>query len=132
MAHRSMVVSNDKSCPYQIIIVEDERAMADMLMRTIRRQVPRIAVQTFVTGQAALTAYDQVGADLLVVNYGLPDMVGSALIRRLRARGDPVPVIGISGDPGNEAEHLAAGADVFLSGRDVLHQMVLLLRHFLP
>src|SRR5436190_11916407 len=71
--------------PYQIMIIEDERAVASMLVRAIQRQIPTIAVQTFVTGQEALTTYDRVGADLLVINHGLPDMAGSALIRMLRA-----------------------------------------------
>jgi two-component system response regulator QseB len=88
-------------------------------------------VQTFGDGQDALNAYDQHGADLLLVNHGMPHLDGPALIRTLRARGDTVPIIGMSGNPYYCADYMDVGATAFLTGPELLGELARLLRRFL-
>ena len=72
------------------------------------------------TGDAAVSAVDRGGYDLVLMDVTLPGMDGLAATRAIRAlRGNAadVPVIGISGrtDAGDEAAALAAGMSAFLA-----------------
>ena len=103
-----------------------------MLIRLILRRYPNAVVQACGNGQEALATYDQAGADLLFVNHSMPEMDGPTLIRTVRARGDRVPLIGMSGNPWLHDEYMAAGATAFVDGGDLVEQMTALLRRFLP
>jgi CheY-like chemotaxis protein len=118
--------------PYTIIIAEDDAALATMLTRLILRRYPTAVVQAFDNGQDTLDAYDQAGADLLFVDHEMPGLDGPTLIRLLRARGDTVPIIGMSGNPGFHDEYRNAGAMAFVSGAALLDQLSGLLQRFLP
>jgi hypothetical protein len=54
------------------------------------------------------------------------------MIRILRARGDSVPIIGLSGNPGLHDETMAAGATAFVAGADVCTQLSAILGGFMP
>jgi DNA-binding NtrC family response regulator len=116
---------------YRIIIAEDDAALASLLVRLILRRYPTAEIQAFGNGQDALDAYDQAGADLLFVNYRMPDMDGPTMIRILRARGDSVPMIGMSGNPWLHDAYIAAGAMAFVEGCELNEQLSALLRRFL-
>jgi CheY-like chemotaxis protein len=62
----------------------------------------------------------------------MPGMDGPTLMRTLRACGDSVPMIGMSGDPSLHDEYIIAGAMVFVAGAELLEQLSGLLRRFLP
>lgn len=83
-------------------------------------------------GLEALHNYEQDGADLLIVNHAMPKLDGPALIRLLRARGDKVPIVGISGDCANREEELAAGATEFVETTDLIGELPALLARFKP
>jgi CheY-like chemotaxis protein len=117
---------------YQIIIADDDTTLAALFARLILRCYPTSVVRTFANGQDALDNYDQTGADLLLINHGMPRMDGPTLIRIVRARGDPVPVIGTSGDPEVRDAYIAAGATAFLSGTEFLDGLGALLGQLLP
>ena len=117
---------------YTIIIAEDDAALATMLTRLILRRYPTAVVRTFGNGQDALDAYDHAGADLLFVNHGMPDLDGLTMTRLLRTRGDTVPIIGMSGNPGLRDVYRIAGAMAFVSGAALLNHLSSLLRRFLP
>jgi CheY-like chemotaxis protein len=132
MAHPSIFVANTELYPYRIIIAEDDGILASLFTRLILRRYPTAVVQAFGNGQDAVAAYDQAGADLLFVNHGMPGMNGPTMIRILRARGDSVPIIGMSGYPGLHDENMSAGATAFFAGAEVLTQLSTILRRFLP
>jgi CheY-like chemotaxis protein len=117
---------------YRVIVVEDDPALAALLERLLRRRYPRMRVGTYWSGQEALVAYEQQGADLLLVDHGVPHLDGLTLTKRLRARGDGVPIIGISGDPSLRHQYLAAGATAFVSGQEVFEQIIALIEPFVP
>jgi len=114
---------------YTIIIAEDDAALASTLTRLILRHYPTAVVQTFGNGQEALDAYDRAGADLLLVNHGLPGMDGPTIIGTLRAHGDTLPIIGMSDNPGLP-DYMAAGAMAYLDDGELIGQIAALLRRF--
>jgi len=117
---------------HRIIIVEDEPALAELLVRLIMRHYPTALVTTFWSGQEALEAYTQQGADLLMVDRGVPGMDGLAMTQMLRQQGDAVPIIGMSGEPAFRDPYLAAGANVFLSSSELFEQIEAVLERLLP
>jgi CheY-like chemotaxis protein len=117
---------------YRIIIAEDDDILAALLVRLILRRYPAAVVQAFGNGWAALDAYDHAAADLLLVNHGMPGMDGPTMIQILRARGDTVPIIGMSGNPWLHDEYMAAGAMAFVESGDLIEQLSALLQRFLP
>lgn len=75
----------------RILIVEDDRALGDGLCLALRD--PALELTLCRTLSAARSALREGGFDLLVLDVNLPDGNGLDLLRRLRAGGDPVPVI---------------------------------------
>ncbi len=117
---------------YCIIIAEDDAALASVLARLILRRYPTTVVQMFGNSLDALAAYDQAGADLLFVDHCMLGMDGATMIKILRARGDSVPMIGMSGDVWLHDTYMAAGATAFVEGAEVIMQLTALLQCFLP
>lgn len=117
---------------YHVIVVEDDPSLAALLERLLLRRYPQMRVATYWSGQEALLAYEQQGANLLLVDHGVPQLDGLTLTKRLRARGDGVPIIGISGDPSMRDQYLAAGANAFVSGLDVFERIVALIEPLVP
>ena len=117
---------------YRIMIAQDDAALASLLTRLILRHYPTAVIQAFGNGLDALAAYDQAGADLLFVNHGMPGMDGPTMIRILRARGDSVPTIGMSGNPLVHDAYMAAGAMAFVESWELIEQLSAFLRCFLP
>lgn len=117
--------------PYRIILVEDEPVLAELLERLVRRRYPDAEVTTYWSGQDALDAYTRTGADALLVDRGVPGVDGLTITAMLRAQGDPVPIIGMSGDPAFRDRYLAAGASAFLSGSELFDQVIGLLEQLL-
>jgi CheY-like chemotaxis protein len=120
---------NDSS---RIIIAEDDVSLSNVLTRLILRKRPNAIVNAFENGHEALAGYIATGADLVFCNHSMPGMDGPTLIRTVRARGDTVPIIGISGDPFLHDDYLAAGATEFVGGGEVITQLPRLLQQFLP
>lgn len=115
----------------KIIIAEADAALAAMLLRRIRQHYPRAVIQVFSNGRDTLNAYDCAGADLLFVHHAMPGLDGLTLIHTLRARGDGVPMIGMSGDPALQDTYLSAGAIAFVCRPELLSQLARLLQRFL-
>lgn len=117
---------------YRIMIAQGDSVLASLLTRLILRRYPTAVVPMFCNGLDALAVYDQTGADLLFVNHRMPGMDGPTLIRTVRARGDMVPIIGMSGDPSLREVYRNAGATVFAESGAVIEQLSALLQCFLP
>lgn len=75
----------------RILIVEDDRALGDGLCLALKDPEAEIALCR--TLSEARTVLEAEGFDLLVLDVNLPGGSGLDLLRRLRDRGDPVPVI---------------------------------------
>ena len=97
-----------------ILLVDDEPQIARWLTPSLR--AAGYAVDSAETGAAALKRLGEARCDLILLDLGLPDMDGKALIPRIREWSD-APIIVISARD-LEAEKVAAldlGADDFVN-----------------
>ncbi len=84
----------------RILLVEDERAVAVLLDRTLTGQGYDVTVVA-----DGLDAYDALSSgtfDVVLLDHLLPGMLGSELLDRIRDDGLSVPVIMLSGVTGEE------------------------------
>jgi DNA-binding response OmpR family regulator len=97
----------------RILVVEDEPRLRELLRLYLEREGH--AVTDVGDGQAALAAFDEAGADLVVLDLMLPGLQGEAVLAALREGGD-VPVL-ITSAKRSDAERIAGlrlGADDYL------------------
>ncbi len=93
-----------------VLIVEDEDAIADPLVEGLRREgyvVTRVA-----TGEAALAADEP---DVILLDLRLPDMDGYDVCRAIRARsGVPIIMVTARGEESDRVIGLELGADDYV------------------
>lgn len=95
-----------------VLAVEDSRFASDALRLMCRRLGARLRrAESLQAAGAHLRLYRP---DLVIVDLGLPDGRGEALIHDLVTRRPRVVVLGMSGDPAGREMALAAGADGFM------------------
>jgi two-component system KDP operon response regulator KdpE len=96
-----------------ILLVEDEPPIRRLLRMTLGAQDYRTIEAS--TGAEALTALRHHRPDLVLLDLGLPDIDGLALIDRIREVG-PVPLVVLSGrgDEAAKVTALDAGADDYV------------------
>ena len=75
----------------RVLIVDDEARMAEVVAAALRRAGHEC--ETCASGEAALTALDERGADVVVTDWKMPEMDGIELLRRLHARRPGLPVV---------------------------------------
>jgi two-component system OmpR family response regulator len=75
----------------RILLAEDDDALREMLALSLRRHGHQVDEAT--DGFAAEEALRGNGCDLLVLDLGMPRLDGVQLLRRMRARHDPTPVL---------------------------------------
>jgi response regulator of citrate/malate metabolism len=78
---------------WRVLVVEDDRVVARLHCRFIARVPGFCAVGAAATAAQAEEMIQTLHPDLLLLDIGLPGESGIALLRRLRAAGDPVEVI---------------------------------------
>jgi DNA-binding response OmpR family regulator len=100
----------------RVLLVEDEVRLADNLAAALR-DGPGFAVDCAADGVAGDDLAGNRFYDLIVLDLMLPRLDGLGLLRRLRAREDPTPVLILTAKEGKEAivELLNAGADDYLA-----------------
>jgi len=82
MPHAILAPSNLASLPVRVLIVEDDKALADGLIRTLRNS--GYAVDHAASGELALRAVSEEHFDLIVLDVGLPGINGFEVLRTLR------------------------------------------------
>jgi DNA-binding response OmpR family regulator len=97
-----------------VLLAEDDRAVAEPLSRALEREGHSVTVCA--DGPATLHAALAGGAQLLVLDLGLPGMDGLEVCRRLRAAHSPLPVLMLSErrDEVDCVVGLDAGADDYV------------------
>jgi DNA-binding response OmpR family regulator len=98
----------------RVLLVEDDAAIADPLARALKRE--GYDVDVFGDGPSAL-AGAELGADLVVLDLGLPGMDGLEVCRQMRAGGSDVPVLVLTAraDEVDTVVGLDAGADDYVT-----------------
>ena len=97
-----------------ILLVEDEPPIRRLLRATLATQSYRALEAT--TGAEALSALRHHRPDLVLLDLGLPDIDGQALIGQIRAL-SPVPIVVLSsrGDEAAKVAAIDAGADDYVT-----------------
>jgi two-component system chemotaxis response regulator CheY len=97
-----------------VLIADDDDAVRALLARIVVRTYPAISVSAVNDGTEALLLYGQREVDLLLTNFNMPIMDGLGLVHALRTRGETLPIIMISAEPGIEQQALSIGVTRFL------------------
>ena len=100
----------------RVLLIEDEVRLADNLA-TALRDGPGFAVDWAEDGMAGDDCASNLCYDLIVLDLMLPKLDGLSLLRRLRARKDPTPVLILTAKDGADSiiQLLTAGADDYLA-----------------
>ncbi|MFA5664983.1 response regulator [Castellaniella sp.] len=99
----------------RILIAEDDSILANGLSRSLR--CDGYAVDVVHDGSSADSALQLQAFDLLILDLGLPRLNGLSVLRKLRQRGTPIPVLVLTAADSVEqrVEGLDLGADDYMS-----------------
>ncbi len=107
-----------------VLVVEDDGAVR----RSLERALPLhgLRVRAVGDGLAALAAIDHEHPSVVVLDVGLPGPDGLRIAERLRADGDPVPVLMLTARDAvrDRVAGLEAGADDYLTKPFALEELV--------
>ena len=90
------------------LVVEDDRSMAKLVRLLLEEDGS--AVDVTASGEDGLSLALEQAYDLVVLDLGLPDRAGLAVVREMRARRSTVPVLILTGR--SSAEDVVRGLDV--------------------
>ena len=99
----------------KILLVEDNRALSEWLGRTLRAD--HYTVECCVDGQDADQLLRTETYDLVILDLALPGLDGREVLRRLRSRRNPVPVLILTAFDGtsDRVAGLDIGADDYMA-----------------
>ena len=100
--------------PARILLVDDEPSIQKGLTPLLASR--GYDVESATTGHAALRAFDQAPADLIVLDLGLPDLEGGEVCRRVRVSSQvPIIVLSARGCDSDKIAALDQGADDYVT-----------------
>ncbi|MGA2603766.1 MAG: response regulator transcription factor [Verrucomicrobiia bacterium] len=99
----------------RLLLIEDERKVADVVARGLRAE--RYAVDVAYDGDSGWEMASSVDYDLIILDLMLPGLNGTELLRRLRRKGSKAAVLVLTArDATNDkVENFEAGADDYLT-----------------
>lgn len=105
-----------KSDRRRVLLVEDSPAHLEVCREAIRSFTPECEVQSTQTAGEAISKLTNEYFDVVVMDYNLPDMLGSDAIKQLHERAPDCPIIVITGadSPDLAMEVLRTGASDYL------------------
>jgi two-component system KDP operon response regulator KdpE len=97
-----------------VLVVDDEPAIRRFLRLSFDAEGYQVAEAG--DGRSALDSLQRTPADILILDLGLPDIDGLEIIRELRERGSPIPIIVLSSrtDERAKVQALDLGADDYV------------------
>lgn len=122
--------------PPRLLVVDDDPELRSLLQRFLSEH--GYGVRAVDGGRAMDIALQREPADVIVLDLMMPGEDGLAVLRRLRANGDQVPVIMLTarGDPVDRVLGLEMGADDYLGKpflpRELVARIAALLRRMAP
>ena len=87
--------SNDAKCPVQILVAEDDVALAQFLRKGLERQ--RYAVDVVHDGESVLRVLAGTQCDLLTLDLNLPHLDGMSVLKQLRPAKPRLPILVLTG-----------------------------------
>ena len=99
----------------RILLIEDERKVAEFVARGLRAE--RFAVDVSTDGQSGWEMASAYSYDLVVLDLMLPGMSGTEVLKRIRRNKSQVPVLVLTAKDGtaDKVENFEAGADDYLT-----------------
>src|SRR5664280_819918 len=99
----------------RILLVEDEKKVADIIARGLKAE--RFAVDVSLDGQNGWEMAEAYEYDLIILDLLLPQLSGTELLRRIRRKNQTVPILIFTARDGtmDKVEHFEAGADDYLT-----------------
>jgi CheY-like chemotaxis protein len=79
--------------PVNVLVVDDNRIYRDAFCNLLQFCYPNLQLVPAGDGSTALSLTHQIAFDLIVLDYDLTSLTGGDVVRRLRARGAPLPPI---------------------------------------
>lgn len=112
----------------KILLIEDDRALADAVARALRAE--NFVVNVAANGEDGQHLGDTEPYDAAVLDLGLPKVPGIAVLRAWRAAGRTLPVLILTARDGwsDKVEGFKAGADDFLVKPFRIEEVVMRLR----
>ncbi len=117
--------------PMRILVVDDEPAVREAIERALR--LDGYDVELAVDGEQALRTVEGRAPDAMVLDILMPRVDGLQVCRRLRGRGDRVPILMLTARDaiGDRVGGLDAGADDYLVKPFALDELLARLRALL-
>jgi CheY-like chemotaxis protein len=99
----------------RILLVEDQLIMQQIELGLLSKA--GYSADLAVTGEEALTKASSICYDLIFMDVCLPDMEGTEVTQRLRAKGIKTPIVAMTGndDEQTHAECIQSGMNGFLA-----------------
>ena len=117
----------------RILVVEDDVQIQNFMIYTLENS--GFQVEGALNGKDALSSFFMKGADLILLDLGLPDMDGMDILRKIRNTSE-VPIIRVSARDQDKEKALALdeGADDYLtkpfSATELMARIRVALRHY--
>ncbi len=99
----------------QILLVEDDHALASALQEALRQQ--DYAINVVASGEAALYVISTDPPDLVILDLGLPDIDGIEVLKRVRQKQHDLPILLLTArsQVEDKISGLDSGADDYLA-----------------
>ncbi|HUG16258.1 MAG TPA: response regulator transcription factor [Thermomicrobiales bacterium] len=124
------MTSTQKAPEQSILVVEDERTLADALRFNLERQ--GYAVHGVDNGYDAVDFATELNVDLVILDVMLPGIDGLEVCRRIRARSDvPILMLTARGEEIDRVLGLEIGADDYLTKPFSLRELIARVRALL-
>jgi DNA-binding response OmpR family regulator len=116
-----------------IAIVEDDLRLAQMFCDMLRF-FGHWRFQKFQDGQAAKDQLPLMGADLILLDVGLPSLDGASLYKMLRGHSNTkhIPIVVITGSHDWELHRMGLRTGLLLRKPFTMHELVSIVRALLP
>ena len=104
--------------PIRVLLVEDNDVYRESLEFLLDRYDGIEVVGAVALGEAAATACAESGAEVVVIDYRLPDVDGSVTAEEVRQRCPEAAIVFLSASAGQEERDAARSAGVALVRKD--------------
>jgi two-component system, chemotaxis family, chemotaxis protein CheY len=112
-----------KKAGFHLLVADDDAAMRYAIRRLVSRHYPEARITEAGDGREALKFYKNSRADLVILDYRMPQMDGLELLHAILAEPHPAPTIMISSHP-IKAEAVAAGVTAYVDKGDLVKGLV--------
>ena len=106
------LIFTDAPMTMKVLIIDDDEAVRESMKKILQREDYEVLLAP--DGRAALTQIDPHGIDLLLLDIDLPVQSGWEVFEEFTTRRPSLPVIVITGHPGQYPVAQAAGVDAFM------------------